>query len=60
MMNDIDEEEVIEIVLITFEIIYVMFSCNGLFIYLMWFIKIKYINGENWVVIRTRETLVNL
>ena len=49
-MNDIDEEEVIEIVLITFESIYEMFDCNGLFICLMWFIKIKYINGEDWVV----------
>ena len=53
-MNDI-EEEMIEIVLITFEVIYEMLNGNGLFICLMWFIKIKYINGEDWVVIRMRE-----
>ena len=45
-MNDI-EEEMIEIVLITFEVIYKMLNGNDLFICLMWFIKIKYIIGED-------------
>ena len=45
-MNDI-EEEMIEIVLITFEVIYKMLNGNDLFICLMWFIKIKYITGED-------------
>ena len=49
------KRKVIEIVFIIFEFIYKTFNSNGVFIGLMRFIKIRYTNGEIWVVMRIRE-----